>query len=170
MNQQYKGKLTWQKRYAEAHYKHYCENYPSVVADELYTLPKFPKADSTNGLTMAILNFINWSGGLAERTGTEGRVITTKSVKTASGATIVGKSFRIKSSNKGATDISVTWRGRTIKIEVKNKATKDTFKKDGKQAEYRDKALRAGAIHYIATDIDSFMLWWDNTIAKMTLL
>jgi len=171
MNQQYKGNKEWQKRYAEAHYKMSCEKYPTAIKNGLYCNPKFPDVKTTNGITTFIINLINWSGGLAERTGTEGRVIKGKDYKTADGGTIVGKTIRIKNSGKGATDIAVTWKGRTIKIEVKNKHTKDRFKeidtktgKQSKQAEYRDKAIRAGAIHYIATDVDSFLSWWNDLI------
>ena len=171
MNQTYKGSTLWQKRYCEAHYKHYERTLPGIIADGHYCLPKFPDVKTTNGITTFIINLINWSGGLAERTGTEGRVIKGKDYKTADGGTIVGKTIRIKNSGKGKTDLAVTFRGKSIRIEVKNKYTKDRFKeidtktgKQSKQAEYRDKAIRAGAIHYIATDVDSFLEWWGDKI------
>lgn len=116
----------------------------------------FPAITTTNGLTKAIVDIINWSGGMAERTGTEGRARPDGN----------GAFKRIFSQNKGACDVSATILSKTVKIEVKNKYTKDRWKEhnaDGSlsdQAIYRDKVLASGGIHFVAIDIDEFITFW----------
>lgn len=124
----------------------------------------YPVATETNGIEDFIVNWINWSGGFAEKTKVEGLA-----------RMVDGKLQRWKNSNKGRTDISGSFGNKVLKIEVKNKYTNDKWKetikgKKSPQALYRDKCIAGGETHFIATDIDSFLLWWDNTIAKMTLL
>lgn len=120
----------------------------------------------TNDITTGIENWIKWSGGQAERTGVEGRTIKTGTYTTATGEKIGGGHIRIKSSGtKGSTDVAGTFRGRSLKVEVKNKYTKDTIKQH--QLEYRDKVVAAGALHLFATDMEVFINWWDNVVVKL---
>jgi len=124
----------------------------------------YPDATYTPDIEKFIQNFINWQGGKVRKRNTEGLA-----------RNCGGKIVRIKNANRGEADITGQYRGIYLNIEVKNKFTKDTFKETVKgkqtaQAKERDRCIAAGEVYYIATDIDSFLVWWDNTIAKMTLL
>jgi len=137
--------------------------YPNVCKDELYCLPSFPDVTDTNGLTKAIIEYVKFTGGLSERINVEGRTIKQKDTITASGAVLVGKSVRVKSSaTKGSADIAITFRGHSIKVEVKNAATKDRMRE--KQKEYRDRTHSAGGTYFVATEINQFLDWWDNIV------
>lgn len=163
MNQTYTGKLEWQRRYAAAHYMHYQATLPGIIADGHYCLPKYPDIKTTNGITRFIIDYTAWHGALSERIGVEGRTIKQKDIKTANGGVIVGKSVRIKSSGKkGSADTSVTFRGYSIKIEIKNIFTKDRMRQP--QEEYKQKVQQAGALHFIARDVESFIEWWDKVL------
>ncbi len=163
------NKANWDKtpkqRYLELHKRDFATRYPTAFKDGHYSPGKYPDVKTSNGITTYVVNFINWHGGLAERTGVEGRTISTKDVKTASGAILQGKTVRIKSSGrKGATDISAVIFGKSLKIEIKNKYTHDTIKP--KQQEYADKAIKAGALHLFCTDVESFVSWFDKIVKK----
>jgi len=163
MNQIYKGKLEWQRRYAAAHFKHYEQAHPVIVADGHYCLPKYPDIKTTNGITKFIIDYTKWHGALSERVGVTGRVIKEKDIITATGQKIIGKSVQVKSSGKkGSSDTHITFNGYSLKVEVKNRYTNDTMKKE--QKEYRDTAKQAGALHFIARDVESFIEWWDKVM------
>ncbi len=120
-----------------------------------HSIPKIQKPDftKTNVITSAIIDVIKWNGGQAERVMMEGRVMKQED----------GSYKRITASGKkGTTDVTGTFRGRSLKIEVKNKYTKDTIK--AAQEKYRKEAEKAGALHLYAIDMETFFHWWDNTV------
>lgn len=119
----------------------------------------YPNATYTPDIEKFIQNFINWQGGKVRKRNTEGLA-----------RNYGGKIVRIKNANRGEADLTGQYMGIYLNIEVKNKFTKDKFKEGSAQAKERDRCIAAGEIYYIATDIDSFIEWWDNTITKMTLL
>lgn len=158
--------MNWKELYQQAHKSDFAIRYPNAYKDGHYTLPKMPDVKTTNGLTTAIMNYVQWTGGLPERYNVEGRTIKQKDIVTASGGILVGKSVRIKSSaTKGSADIHITYNGYAIKVEVKNAATKDRMRKD--QIEYKAKAQKAGGIYFVATDIEMFITWWDEMRMKI---
>ena len=158
--------MTWKEKYTAAHKSDFEQRYPHAFKDGHYCLPKMPKVTETNGLTTAIMNYVEWTGGLPERYNVEGRTIKQKDTVTASGGILVGKSVRIKSSaTKGSADIHITYNGYAIKVEVKNEATKDRMRAD--QKEYAVKARKAGGIYFVATNIEMFIEWWDELRDKL---
>jgi len=68
------------------------------------------------------------------------------------------------SGTKGSADISATINGRSVKIEVKWKA--DRQSKD--QKAYQEQVERAGGVYYIAKDFDSFYAWFNEFIKQNT--
>ena len=117
------------------------EKYPSVPE---YARPKPTyKTSDANGLTKAIIDFIDLSGGWATRISTEGRYIES-----------LGK--RIPSSvKKGTADIHAVWKGSHLSIEVK--IGKD--KQSDEQKEIQTAITKAGGHYYIAKDFESFHAW-----------
>lgn len=121
--------------------QHGREKYPSVPD---YARPKTSyKTSDANGLTNAIIDFIDLSGGWATRISTEGRYIES-----------LGK--RIPSSvKKGTADIHAVWHGLHLSIEVK--IGKD--KQSDEQKKIQEAVTNAGGHYYIAKDFESFHHW-----------
>jgi len=123
--------------------------------------PKF--SDKTaNGLTKAIIKFIQLSGGQAERISTTGRVIDKRKTYTD----VVGVRRTIGSTKwvpgtttKGSADISATINGQSVKIEVKIGRDRQS----DAQKKYQSDVERAGGIYYMAKDFQSFYDWYINT-------
>ena len=115
--------------------------YPSVP-DFARPKPKI-KTNDANGLTKAIVSWIDLSGGWATRISTEGRYIES-----------LGK--RIPSSvKKGTADIHACWKGMHLSIEVK--IGKD--RQSDEQKDVQKSVEAAGGHYYIATTFEAFHQW-----------
>lgn len=115
---------------------------------------------TANGLTKCIIDFINLSGGFAERINNTGRQIDKRTTYTD----VIGNTKTIGSINwikgtgtNGTADISATIKGLSIKVEVKI----GTDKQSEAQKEYQLKTERSGGIYFIAKDFDSFYNWFN---------
>lgn len=118
--------------------------YPSVPD---YARPKSKiKTNDANGLTKAIIDFIDLSGGWATRISVEGRYI--ESLKK-----------RIPSSvKKGTADIHAVYKGKHLSIEVK--IGKD--RQSDEQKAVQKSVEAAGGIYFIATTFEAFHQWITN--------
>ena len=118
--------------------------------------PPIKYTDKTaNGLTKCIVDFINFSGGQAERISNMGRYIDSSKLVTDS----MGFQRRIGSGNyipgsgtKGTADISATINGKSVKIEVK--IGKD--RQSEAQKVYQASIERSGGIYMIARTFEDF--------------
>jgi hypothetical protein len=138
--------MTWQQQLTALHDEWYRVNRPEGYKDGFTPpCPKFNTA-KTNDLQAAIILWINYSGGNATRRSTTG------TPRNIGGKVILTKTKR------GAADIDATYKGLTLKIEVKNKATKDTLKIE--QWVAGQKTIKAGGVWFIATDMEMFVEWW----------
>jgi hypothetical protein len=119
-------------------------------------VPKDKFTDKTaNGLTKAIVTFLNLSGHQGERISTTGRMLdNTKVVKDALGfSRKIGSVNWIKGTGtNGSADISATIKGKSVKIEVK--IGKD--RQSEAQKVYQQNIERAGGIYMIAKTWDGF--------------
>lgn len=133
-----------------------------------HILPMRKYSDKTaNGLTKCIIDFINFSGGQAERINTMGRMIdNTKTVTDVVGIkrNIGTKKYIPTTGVKGSADISATIRGRSVKIEVK--IGKD--RQSENQKKYEESITAAGGVYIIAKDFDSFIDWFNNFLKKIS--
>lgn len=116
---------------------------------------------TANGLTKCIVDWINLNGYQAERISTTGRWIDNSKIVTD----VLGNSKRIGSGKyikgsgtKGSADISATIRGKSIKIEVKIGADRQSES----QLKYQQDVERAGGIYFIAKDFDSFIEFYKS--------
>ena len=120
-------------------------------------VPKDKFTDKTaNGLTKAIVTFINLAGGQAERISSSGRVIDGRKVVTnvLGQQGIIGSQTYIKgTSTNGTADISSIIKGKSVKIEVK--IGRD--KMSPAQIEYKANVERAGGVYIIAKDWQGFI-------------
>ena len=115
--------------------------YPSIP-DHARPKPSFKTSDA-NGLSKAIVEYIDLSGGWATRISTEGRYIES-----------LGK--RIPSSvKKGTADIHAVWKGRHLSIEVKIGADKQS----PEQKLIEQDIIKAGGLYFIAKDFETFHHW-----------
>ena len=118
--------------------------------------------DKANGLTKCIIAFIQLKGGQAERINTTGRCID----KTERYTDVVGITRTVGSvewipgtSTNGSADTSATIKGRSVKIEVKIGADRQSQA----QKDYQQVIEKAGGLYYIAKDFTSFIEWYSNT-------
>lgn len=114
--------------------------------------PKQKYTDKTaNGLTKCIIDYVTLKGFQAERINSTGRQIKT------------GNAYKwIKNSGtNGTADISATIHGRSVKIEVKCKATGDT-RQSQEQKDYQAKIETAGGIYVIAYTFAQFYEWFNS--------
>lgn len=149
---------------AIAKVKHRYPNFPEKAIPK----PKYTDR-TTNGLTKCIIDFINFNGYQAERINSTGRQIDQrKSYTDVLGNTrTIGSVKWIKGSTQnGTADIAATIKGRSIKIEVKCKATGDNYQSQD-QKYYQKKIEQAGGIYLIARDFSSFHTWYLNFISKL---
>lgn len=133
-----------------------------------HPLSRYPYGDNftdrtANGLTKAIIKYIQYRGYQAERISSSGRVV--GNVKTVTN--VVGIFHRVGSvryipgtSRNGTADISATIAGRSVKIEVK--IGKDRQSMD--QSDYEAEVQAAGGIYWIAKDFQSFYEWCNGII------
>ena len=142
--------LDWQIRCSESRMP------PEYIVRTKYT-------DKTaNGLTKAIVKWINLNGYQAERISTSGRWVDNSKVVTdvLGNQKKIGSGKYIKGSGtKGSADISATIKGRSIKIEVKMKD-----KQSEAQIEYQKAIERAGGIYFIAKDFTSFYEFYTTLV------
>jgi hypothetical protein len=148
----------WLVRYCEAHIANFKANYPTAFKDGHYTPPVPPRVKGANGLTLAIVNFLNWSGHNATRINTMGRPVETFE-KVAYG-TLRTKKYIPSQTRKGTADITATIRGRSVKIEVK--AGNDKPSPDQLKEQIRE--LNAGGIYEFVSDMDQFFNFYDQWI------
>lgn len=140
---------------AESRRKH-----PTLPEGARYVKPYTDK--SANGLTRAVIDFIRFNGYQAERINCTGRPLDQSKVVTD----VIGDTRRIgsvkwlpTSGQKGTADISAIIRGRSIKIEVKQK---DRQSEDQKQ--YQAQVERAGGIYVIVRSFDDFLNFYNSIV------
>jgi hypothetical protein len=133
--------------------QHYRNQYPSMPE---HTIPHPQYTDKTaNGLTKCIIEYINLIGGQAERISSTGRYIDKRKtyVDVIGFTRQIGSGEWIKGSGtKGTADISATYNGRSIKIEVK--IGKDRMSEA--QHLYRESIEKAGGVYIIAKTFEQF--------------
>lgn len=124
-----------------------------------------PKTDwndnSANGLTKCVIAWIQFMGGQAERISSQGQYREGAKIQVGSGIMAHTKQLPGKwttgQSTKGTADISATIRGRSVKIEIKQKD-----KQSEAQKQYQAAIERAGGVYIIVRDFDSFVEWYER--------
>jgi hypothetical protein len=129
--------------------------------------PKLPYVDSfltnwqdnsANALTKSICGFLQMSGCQAERINTMG--VYRKKYRTD--GVEMGGQWTKGTGTPGSADISATIRGRSVKIEVKQKD-----KQSEVQKQYQQDIEQAGGVYIIFRNFDDFITWYDDFISKI---
>lgn len=120
--------------------------------------------NTSNGLTKCVIDYIKLRGFQAERTNsmgvqTDNRITSTDIL---GNSRIIGSRKWIKSNGQtGTTDISATIQGRSVKIEIKCKATGDNIQSEA-QKEYQKQIEASGGVYLIVRTFDDFFNWFNR--------
>jgi hypothetical protein len=140
------------------------EAYPNVPKYAL-SAPKY-EDKTANGLTKCIIEFLQLSNHQAERINTMGRPIDNRKQVTD----VIGRTKTIGSmtwgkstATKGSADISATIQGRSVKIEVKIGA--DRQSQD--QKIYQENIEKSGGKYWIAKNFDDFIKKYDDFLDSL---
>ncbi|HHT9079569.1 TPA: hypothetical protein ACT5CJ_002357 [Flavobacterium psychrophilum] len=129
--------------------------------------PKYSDA-TTNALTKCVIDYITFRGFHAERINSTGAI---KDKRTSSKDVLgnirtVGSVEWIKSTTQnGTADISATIQGRSVKIEIKCKATGDNCQSEA-QKEYQRQIEKSGGVYLIVTTFEDFYSWFNHKKVK----
>lgn len=112
--------------------------------------PKYSD-NTTNGLTSCVIKYIEIRGFQAERINSIGQQID-----------INGAKRWVKGSSQlGTADVSATIQGRSVKIEIKCKATNDNYQSDD-QKMYQKQIENAGGVYLIVRNFQDFFDWFNR--------
>ena len=160
----------WKTRYQQAHEANFAKQYPIAFADGHYFPPVYPKVKTANGLTTAIVNYLNWSGCRAKRINNMGRLVDTVSMS-ESGNKFRDKKWIHSAAGKGQADISATIRnsqgvGMSVQIEIK--AGRD--KPSEHQLLEQSKERAAGGCYEFIYTMEEFYELYDSLTKGGSLL
>lgn len=117
--------------------------------------------NSANGIMKCIEKFHFIIGGVAERIHTQGRKLDNREVVTDT----IGRQYTIGSEQyipttgrKGTADMSITYAGLNVKVEVKY--NKDRQSKD--QAKYQQDIENAGGVYIIVKSFQDYLVWFSG--------
>jgi len=156
------------------------------LKDNRLRYPRFPdharpikkyKENGANALTNCVKDWINFSGGQAERISTTGRPIDNTKISTD----VIGRQRTIGSvewipgtGTKGSADISATIKPKpqegnlysafAVSVKIEIKYGKD--KQSDFQKKYQDAINNAGGVYLIVRNMDDFIDWHDKFTGK----
>jgi hypothetical protein len=158
--------MNWKEQLKEMKYSYMERKTPGAfVASGGRSMKLKPYNDTTaNGLTTAVIDWINYTGGHAVRINTQGQVRKEK-LQLAFGNSREIVRFTPSTTAKGTFDISATVLGRSVKIEVKigNDRMSDA------QLRQQAKEEAAGALCFVARDMQSFVSWYNDAFQTVTI-
>ena len=133
--------------------------YPSL--DEKYMAFTKWSDNSANALTKCVIAYITYKGGQAERISSQGQYREGAKIQVGTGEIAYHKQLPGKwtpgQSTKGTADISSTIRGRSVKIEIKQKDQQSEVQK-----QYQAAIERAGGVYIIVRTFDEFVVWYEQ--------
>jgi len=154
------GKKTALSRLTSLAREDFARRYPDLRPGQY---PQFKYSDRTaNGLTNAIIKFLQFSGWQAERISCTGRPVDHRQTYTD----VLGHVRQIGSirwitptMQVGTADISATVKGKSVKIEVKICLDRQSEA----QRRYQREVETAGGLYVIATSFEQFFQWFQKT-------
>ena len=143
------------KQLIELDYKAKVDKYPSAPS---HAIAKTRFSDKTaNGLTKAILRWLQLHNHTAWRQGSEGRYRPGKQVTDVIGRVRQMKGMYLPGHNKGASDVAAIINGRFCAIEVKMKD-----KQSEAQKAYQKAIESSGGLYTIVRTFNQFMQWYNQ--------
>lgn len=157
------------KRYIKSQAVKYLEDIANNAAREKYPMidpenlaPRKFRDDSSNGLTKCITIFLQLKGWQAERIANMGRLMNTQHTfsDVVGRQRTIGQAKWVKGTGtNGTADISATIKGRSVKIEVKYGADRQSEA----QKKYQRTIEMAGGLYYVARTFEGFLNWYNVT-------
>lgn len=141
-----------------------------VFENQIKKHPKFPYPikekytdANTNALTKCVIDYIILRGFHAERINSTGAIkdrrVTSKDV--LGNIRTIGSVEWIKSTTQsGTADISATIQGRSVKIEIKCKATGDRYQSEAQKV-YQKQIENAGGTYIVVRTFEEFYNWFN---------
>ncbi|MGN6297932.1 MAG: hypothetical protein ACTHM7_14190 [Ginsengibacter sp.] len=116
-----------------------------------------PYRDNTaNGLTNAIIDFIIFSGGDANRINTQGQM------RKINGRMV----WTHGSTRRGTSDVHGVFKGRFLSIEIKIGSDRQSEA----QIKEAERITKAGGLYFVAKDMPSFLEWWDEQFKEAKIM
>jgi hypothetical protein len=158
------------KRFAAAHYKHYCVKYPNVVKDGFYLPPENPIVSTDSGFKSFIRDYITWEGHFANITQNKG-FQKTKTAPRAAGngkvqQIVTGTTWIPSTMKNGTQDIDANLKhpahqyGIPWKIECKTKNDKHS----DHQSEFGKLVQQTGGVWSEVWSVEDFYLQYDQLL------
>ena len=129
--------------------------------------PRLYRDDKANNLTKCVIDWVRLNGYQAERISVTGRYHDNTKIVT----NVIGQQQRIgsrqwipSSMQKGSADVAATIKGRSVKIEIKIGADKQS----PAQKIYQRQVEGAGGIYLITRDFTQFLNWYNSFIELKT--
>jgi hypothetical protein len=142
---------TWNERYKHQKNVYMAAKYTAghEASGGMTMLVNYPCVTKANGLTLAIENYLLWSGHRCTRINVAGRVINGKHI--------------FSSTRKGSADLSCTIFGRSVQIEIK------IGKDRPSEHQLKEQALErsAGGVYEFIKDIHGFFSWYDSFLLTL---
>ena len=156
--------MKWKEELKQLKYKNIKANAPDFfIQSGGYAMKIKPYKDNTaNELTKSIIDWINFSGGSANRINTQGQVRKEK-VQLAFGNVREIIRFTPSSTRKGTADIHAVMQGRHLSIEIKI----GNDKLSDYQVKEQARITNAGGLYYVAKDMQSFVSWFKQHFNNM---
>ena len=145
--------MTWNERYRLAHAEHCKRIYPVAfeASGGMTMKVMYPCVTKANGLTLAIENYLLWSGYRCTRINVHGRVINGKHI--------------FSSTRKGSADLSSTIKGRSVMWEIKIGNDKPSPHQLKEQALER----AAGGEYFFVKTIHEFFELYDGFLLTLDM-
>ena len=151
------------KRFESDYLRYTLEKYPSFIGREAHLPPAKTKEAGANDLTRLVIDFLIFNNCQAERISSQGQYRDgKKQVIDCIGRqrTIGSGIWTPGTSTKGTADISATIKGRSVKIEIKWGADRQS----DAQKQYQTSIEKAMGIYIIVKTFDDFLIWFDNFV------
>lgn len=148
------------KKLEEIAFENQIQKYPNFP---YHPKPKYTDSN-TNALTKCVIDYIVLRGQQAERINSTGAIKDGRktTIDVLGNSRTIGSIEWIKSTSQtGTSDISATIQGRSVKIEIKCKATGDNYQSEGQKV-YQKQIESAGGTYLIVRTFDDFYKWFNR--------
>ena len=166
--------MTWTERYRIAHAEWCHAKSPAFFEASGGSSMKvnYPKVTSTNGLTLAVINFLNWKGHFAERTNNMGRPVDKREtyIDVVGRTRVIGSmEWQKGTGTKGTSDIKADISHPSyrfpIPVKIEIKWNKDRMSDD--QREYERMVTSKGGVYVVVKTIQGFFEWYDEFLLSL---
>ncbi len=127
----------------------------------------YPPVRSTNGLTRAVINFLEWEGHHAERINNMGRPVDKREtyIDILGRTRIIGSlEWQKGTGTNGTADVhaDLVHKNHRFPVPVKLETKYGRDRMRDAQYDYQELITSKGGVYVVIKDIDSFFAWYDS--------